>query len=45
MPWANRNHLWVGHPIERTQISDWADNPRGFMSWLRAETLKLGLPR
>ena len=35
----------VGHPIERTQISDWADNPRGFMSWLRAETLKLGLPR
>ena len=32
----------VGQLINRPEIKDWADNPRGFVSWLRDETLKLG---
>jgi len=32
----------VGQLIDRPEIKDWADNPRGFVSWLRDETLKLG---
>ena len=32
----------VGQLIDRPEIKDWADNPRGFVSWLRGETLKLG---
>ncbi len=31
----------IGHPIDPAQIARWADNPRGFMAWLRDETLKL----
>ena len=31
----------IGHVISRDQISKWSDNPRGFMSWLREETLRL----
>ena len=32
----------VGSLIDRPEIKGWADNPRGFVSWLRDETLKLG---
>ena len=32
----------VGHPIEQDQIEAWAGNPRGFMAWLREQTLALG---
>ena len=31
----------VGHPISRDKISQWSNNPRGFMSWLREKTLSL----
>jgi putative hemolysin len=31
----------VGHPIERDEIERWAGNPRGFVKWLREETLAL----
>ena len=31
----------IGHVISRDKISKWRDNPRGFMSWLREETLRL----
>ena len=31
----------VGHHIDRDEIIRWKDNPRGFMEWLREETLKL----
>ena len=31
----------VGHAISRDKISQWSSNPRGFMSWLREETLRL----
>ncbi len=31
----------VGHPIERDAIQDWASNPRGFVGWLREQTLAL----
>ena len=31
----------IGHVISRDKISKWSDNPRGFMSWLREETLRL----
>jgi len=31
----------VGHPILRPEIEAWADNPRGFVAWLRAHTLSL----
>ena len=31
----------VGNPIERPAIDRWRDNPRGFMEWLREETLRL----
>ena len=34
----------VGHAIGRAVLTKWKDNPRGFMSWLREETLKLGEP-
>ena len=32
----------VGAPIDDSMIERWADDPRGFMSWLRAHTLALG---
>ena len=32
----------VGEPITADQTKEWASNPRGFVSWLRQETLKLG---
>lgn len=32
----------VGHPILRPEIEQWADNPRGFMAWMREHTLALG---
>ncbi|APE42285.1 acyltransferase [Sulfitobacter alexandrii] len=31
----------VGHPIDQAQIDRFADDPRGFMAWLRAHTLAL----
>lgn len=31
----------VGHPLARQEIDRWADDPRGFMAWLRAHTLGL----
>jgi len=31
----------IGHVLSRDKISKWSDNPRGFMSWLREETLRL----
>ena len=31
----------IGHVISRDKIYKWSDNPRGFMSWLREETLRL----
>lgn len=32
----------VGEPISPHVTKEWASNPRGFVSWLRQETLKLG---
>nr|WP_224824377.1 lysophospholipid acyltransferase family protein [Cognatishimia sp. MH4019] len=32
----------VGEPIPSEVTKEWASNPRGFVSWLRQETLKLG---
>ena len=32
----------VGHPIDDSIIDEWADDPRGFMAWLREQTLALG---
>ncbi len=31
----------VGHVIKSEKLTEWSNNPRGFMSWLRAETLNL----
>ena len=31
----------VGHPLSREEIDRWAEDPRGFMAWLRAHTLAL----
>lgn len=31
----------VGHPLAQEEIDRWADDPRGFMAWLRAHTLAL----
>lgn len=31
----------IGEIIEREKIEEWSDDPRGFMVWLREETLKL----
>ncbi len=31
----------VGHAIERAEVEDWAQNPRGFVAWLREQTLGL----
>ena len=31
----------VGQPLAREEIDRWADDPRGFMAWLRAHTLNL----
>lgn len=31
----------IGHPIERQTIDEWSGNPRGFMEWLRDQTLSL----
>jgi len=33
---------FVGTPITPDQIEGWADDPMGFMRWLRAKTLALG---
>ncbi len=32
----------VGEVIERDEIQRWADNPRGFVAWLRERTLSVG---
>ncbi|RVT82330.1 acyltransferase [Rhodobacteraceae bacterium CCMM004] len=32
----------VGHAVDPAVVAQFADNPRGFMAWLRAETLALG---
>ena len=31
----------VGHPLTQEEVDKWADDPRGFMAWLRAHTLAL----
>ena len=31
----------VGHVIKNDKLAKWSNNPRGFMAWLRAETLSL----
>jgi hypothetical protein len=31
----------VGHPIAQSEIEARADDPRGFMAWLRDHTLAL----
>ena len=31
----------VGHVIKNDKLLQWSNNPRGFMAWLRAETLSL----
>jgi putative hemolysin len=31
----------VGEPIAAEDVERWADNPRGFMAWLRERTLAL----
>jgi len=31
----------VGRPIDRPEIENWASNPRGFVAWLRDQTLGL----
>lgn len=32
----------IGHPISPEDLAAWADNPRGFLAWLRDHTLSLG---
>lgn len=32
----------VGHPIPPEEMAQWANNPRGFLAWLREHTLSLG---
>lgn len=32
----------VGEPIPASVLKDWEGNPRGFLAWLREETLRLG---
>jgi putative hemolysin len=32
----------IGHPFARDDIAKWSGNPRGFMEWLREQTLALG---
>lgn len=31
----------VGDPIPQEDVKAWADDPRGFMAWLREHTLNL----
>ncbi|WP_375229957.1 lysophospholipid acyltransferase family protein [Roseobacter sp. S98] len=31
----------VGHPLDPETVEKWADDPRGFMTWLREHTLSL----
>jgi putative hemolysin len=31
----------VGHPLKQSELDRWADDPRGFMAWLREHTLSL----
>ena len=31
----------VGHPLTQEQVDRWADDPRGFMAWLRSHRLAL----
>nr|WP_208353884.1 lysophospholipid acyltransferase family protein [Pseudaestuariivita rosea] len=31
----------VGEPLDSDEIKEWSDNPRGFISWLRDQTLGL----
>ncbi len=38
-PW--RPH--IGHALPPEELKRWADNPRGFLDWLRAHTLSLGV--
>lgn len=32
----------VGHPFDDARIREWSANPRGFVKWLREQTLDLG---
>jgi putative hemolysin len=32
----------IGDPIDQGRVDSFADDPRGFMAWLRAHTLALG---
>ena len=31
----------VGHPLPQEKVTEWKDDPRGFMAWLREHTLAL----
>lgn len=31
----------IGHPLSQPEVEKWADDPRGFMAWLREHTLSL----
>jgi len=33
---------FIGEPIGPEELARWADNPRGFLAWMRAHTLALG---
>jgi hypothetical protein len=32
----------VGAPFDADEIKKWSGNPRGFMAWLREQTMSLG---
>ena len=32
----------VGAPFDADEIKEWSSNPRGFMAWLREQTMSLG---
>lgn len=33
---------FIGHPIPADELAKWEGNPRGFLAWLREQTLSLG---
>lgn len=33
---------WIGEPIPASELKKWEGNPRGFLAWLREQTLALG---
>lgn len=33
---------WIGEPVPASELAKWEGNPRGFLAWLREQTLALG---